>query len=95
MIYKESKLMINPKVKILADGGYQGIQIGKNAKNNKLSIDDKKHNHKLSSQRVKCENIIGFIKRFKIISTKYRNRRSKLNLRLNSIASICNYESQN
>jgi uncharacterized membrane protein len=64
----------------------------KKTKNNKLSIEDKKNNHELSSQRVKCENIIGFMKRFKIISTKYRNRRRKANLRINLIASICNYE---
>ena len=93
--------MLGRKIKILADSGYQGIQIGRNAiipikktKKSKLSIEDKKYNRELSSQRVKCENVIGFMKRFKIISTKYRyrSRRKKLNLRINLIASICNYE---
>jgi hypothetical protein len=94
--------MINPLTNILADSGYHGIQRSRNAiipikktKNSKLSIEEKNHNRKLSSKRIKCENIIGFMKRFKIMSTKYRNRRNKANLRINLIAGICNFEIQN
>jgi len=46
----------------------------------------------LASDRVKNENAIGFIKRFKIIADKYRNRRKRFGLRFNLIAGICNHE---
>jgi hypothetical protein len=38
------------------------------------------------------ENFIGIIKRFKIISDKYRNRRKRFGLRFNLIGVICNME---
>lgn len=42
--------------------------------------------------RVLNENVIGVVKRFRIIAEKYRNRRSRFNLRFNIIAGIYNYE---
>ncbi|HEV2601212.1 MAG TPA: IS5/IS1182 family transposase, partial [Candidatus Babeliales bacterium] len=36
--------------------------------------------------------VIGMIKRFKIVSDKYRNRRKRFGLRFNLIAGICNFE---
>jgi hypothetical protein len=36
------------------------------------------------------ENVIGFVKRFKIISDKYSNRRKRFGLRFNLIAGNCN-----
>jgi hypothetical protein len=41
---------------------------------------------------VKIENIIGFVKRFKILSGKYRNRRKRFALRFNLIAGICSFD---
>ena len=38
------------------------------------------------------EHAIGFIKRFKIVADRYRNRRKRFGLRFNLIAGICNYE---
>ena len=38
------------------------------------------------------ENAIGFIKRFKIVSERYRNRRKRFGLRFSLIAGFCNYE---
>lgn len=38
-----------------------------------LTKDDKIQNRDLSSQRVLNENVIGVVKRFKIIADKYRN----------------------
>jgi len=40
----------------------------------------------------KDENVIGMIKRFKIIADKYRNRRKRFGLRFNLIAGIYNHE---
>ena len=54
--------------------------------------EDKKKNRALSSERVVNENVIGMLKRFKIISDRYRNRRKRFGLRFNLIAAIYNME---
>ncbi|SPR09247.1 IS5 family transposase ISOt6 [Orientia tsutsugamushi] len=38
------------------------------------------------------ENVIGTLKRFKIIADKYRNRRKRFFLRFNLISGIYNFE---
>ena len=88
---------------MLTDTGYQGLQkIHSNSqlpkkKNKKrpLTKEDKQSNRKLSSLRVLNENVIGILKRFKIIEDKYRNRRKRFGLRFNLIAGIYNYELAN
>jgi len=64
----------------------------KRTKKNPLTKEDKLNNQKLSSERVVNENVIGMIKRFKIISDRYRNRRKRFCLRFNLIAGIYNLE---
>lgn len=64
----------------------------KKSKKHPLTDTDKKQNRELSSQRVLNEHVIGKIKRFKIVSDKYRNRRKRFGLRFNLIAGIYNYE---
>ena len=91
---------MTPETAIKVDTGYQGIaKIHKNSelpkkrsKRNPLTKDDKLRNRKISSERVGNEHAIGFVKRFRIISEKYRNRRIRFGLRFNLIAGICNYE---
>jgi hypothetical protein len=61
-------------------------------KKNPLTKDDKRRNKEISRSRVKNEHAIGFIKRFKIVSERYRGRRKRFGLRFNLIAGICNYE---
>jgi hypothetical protein len=85
---------------VLTDTGYQGLQKihkktempKKRTKKNPLTKEDKLNNQKLSSERVVNENVIGMIKRFKIISDRYRNRRKRFCLRFNLIAGIYNLE---
>jgi hypothetical protein len=99
-MFKESKLVLKETVKILADTGYQGIQKIhlnstipiKRRRNEVLTNEQKKFNHRLSSKRIVVENVIGFLKRFRIISDRYRNRRRRFGLRFNLIASFHNYE---
>ena len=67
----------------------------KKSKKNPLSPEDKKMNKYLSSQRFQNEHVIGFMKRFKIISDKYRNRKKRFSLRFNLIAGICNFDMLN
>lgn len=72
---KESGVHIHPEIKVLTDTGYQGFDKlhynselpKKNTKKRPLSRKDKKKNRQLSSERVLNENLIGMIKRFKII----------------------------
>ena len=64
----------------------------KRSKKRPLTKEDKKHNQKLSRERVINENVIGMLKRFKIIADKYRNRRKRFGLRFNLIAGIYNWE---
>jgi hypothetical protein len=99
-LFKESNLHINSKSNVLADTGYLGInQIMSNAsiphkrsKNHPLTIEQKQENHELSSKRILCENVIGSVKRFRVISERYRNRRKRFGLRFNLIAGIHNFE---
>ena len=80
-LFKESKTYINHKIRAITDTGYQGLKKihanselpKKKTKKNPLTQEDKKNNQKLSSERVLNENVIGSIKRFKIISDRYRN----------------------
>jgi hypothetical protein len=64
----------------------------KNTKKRPLNKEEKNYNHNLSSQRVLNENVIGVLKRFKIIADKYRNRRKRFGLRFNLICGIYNFE---
>ena len=99
-LFKESKTKINTDIKVITDTGYQGIQKlhikselpKKRTKKIPLTKEDKKKNQELASERVANENVIGMIKRFKIISDKYRNRRKRFGLRFNLIAAIYNME---
>lgn len=84
----------------MIDTGYQGIQKihsnskipRKKTKKNPLTKEDKKNNRQLASDRVLNENVIGVLKRFKIIADRYRNRRKRFALRFNLIAGIYNWE---
>ena len=99
-LYKQSKNTLNLNTKILADTGYQGIQKihsnshipNKKKRNVKLTKEQKLENHELSSKRIVVENVFGLLKRFKIITDRYRNRRCRFGLRFNLIAGLHNYE---
>ena len=64
----------------------------KKTKNKPLTNAEKGQNRELSKERVLNENVIGMIKRFKIVSDRYRNRRKRFGLRFNLIAAIYNLE---
>ena len=91
---------MNPKIKAGTDTGYQGIAKihtnsvlpKKRTKNHPLSEEDRQRNRAIARERVLNEHIIGFIKRFKIVADRYRNRRKRFGLRFNLICGICNFE---
>jgi hypothetical protein len=99
-MFKESKVRIRSDIKVVTDSGYQGIKKlhanselpKKKTKKIPLTKEDKKKNRELSSERVLNENVIGMLKRFKIIADRYRNRRKRFGLRFNLIAAFYNME---
>ena len=99
-LLKESKTRIHPEVKAITDTGYQGIKKlhynselpKKKSKKHPLTKKDRSNNQELARERVTNENVIGILKRFKIIADKYRNRRKRFGLRFNLIAGIYNWE---
>ena len=99
-MFKESKIKIHTEVNLLTDGGYQGLkklhtrtQMPKRkSKKTPLTKEDKKNNQHLARERIINENIIGLLKRFKILADRYRNRRKRFGLRFNLIAGIYNLE---
>ncbi|MDR2699881.1 MAG: hypothetical protein LBC12_03600 [Nitrososphaerota archaeon] len=87
-------------MRAVVDTGYIGITKFhansvipvKRSKKRPLTKEDKVFNRSVSSERVLNEHMIGLIKRFKIVSDRYRSRRKRFGLRFNLICDICNYE---
>jgi hypothetical protein len=98
-IRKNEKLLPMQSIK-KADSGYQGWQKMqsnvvipyKRSKKKTLTKQEREHNRKLASERMKIEHKIRQIKVFKIISEVYRNFQRKYNLRFNIIAGIVNFK---
>ena len=90
----------NESITIICDSGYQGIKelhknsiiLQKKSKGKELTKEQKSSNRLISSQRIIIENVNRFIKIFRIISTKYRNKGKKFALRMNLISGIYNLE---
>lgn len=99
-LFKESRTRIHPAISVVTDTGYQGLQKihlktqmpKKKSKKNPLTKEEKRNNQQISKERVVNENVIGSLKRFKIIADRYRNRRKRFALRFNLIAGIYNLE---
>ncbi|MEG4501972.1 transposase family protein [Microcoleus sp. F10-C6] len=99
-LFKKSKIWMNKELELLGDKGYQGIKkIHFNSrtplektKNKKLSQAEKVFNRQLAKARIIIENIHRSLKIFRILSSRYRNRRKRFGLRFNLIAGIDNYE---
>jgi len=99
-LFKDSRTIINKNILALVDTGYIGINKfhsysispKRKSKHNPLTEQDKTWNAEISSNRVLCENVIGMLKRFKILALKYRNHRKRFELRFNLIAGFHNFE---
>lgn len=99
-VWKESQTKMIERIKCLADKGYQGIKKNhensetpiKKKKGKKLSREEKKQNRRLAQERIIIEHINRKLKIFRILSSKYRNRRKRFALRFNLIAGIYNHE---
>ena len=99
-LFKESKVYVKSDTILQTDTGYTGITAihpnslipKKHYKNKPLTKDDKRNNSIISRQRIYVEHAIRFVKRFRILSERYRNRRKRFSLRFSLIAGICNFD---
>ena len=99
-LYKESKTHVLPQAALIADSGYTWIKKihgnsivpKKSSKKKPLTKEERQMNKKISSLRVPNEHVIGRIKVFRVIGSRYRNKRRRFGLRFNLIAGIYNRE---
>jgi transposase len=99
-VWKESRVDIGGKTELLADKGYQGIKNIhphsrtpiKKTKKKSLNKEQKQFNKQLAKERIVVEHVHRRLKIFRILSSRYRNRRRRFGLRINLIAGIYNYE---
>ncbi len=97
-VFKASRLALVPSLELLADTGYLGVERfhsksqipHKKSKHHPLTAEQKQHNKALASRRISVEHVLRTLKRFRILSSTYRNRRKRFGLRLNLIAAIVN-----
>lgn len=99
-LFKSTKLRLHTALLCLGDKGYQGIANlhansitpKKKPPNQSLKRADKQANRSLAQVRIKVEHGIRRLKRFRIFSERYRNRRRRFGLRLHLLAGIINFE---
>ncbi len=95
-----SKVRVKVGTRTGVDSGYQGLQKEhantamptRKSKKKPLTKEQKRANREQSRERIPVENVIGCIKRFRILSERYRCRRKRFGLRINLISGIYNYE---
>ena len=81
-LFKQSRLPLARALKVLTDSGYQGIKKyhqnseipTKSSKHKPLDKEKREYNRQVASQRIGNEHAIGFIKRFRMVAGRYRNR---------------------
>jgi len=99
-LFKNSRLLVPEETLIIADKGYKGIFNVhfdslipiKATKNHKLTDEERFFNSSLAKHRIFIEHINRYIKRFKILSYRYRNKRRRFSLRVSLICSIYNLQ---
>ncbi len=99
-LFKESHIHVPAKTLLEADTGYQGLVKlhansslpQKRSKRHPLTKQARSINRKISRTRIFVEHAIRFVKRFRILSERYRNRRRRFSLRFSLIAGICNFD---
>ena len=97
-IFKESGVHIPERIQAILDSGYTGIdKIHKNSlvprkssKKHSLTGEDKAYNHEISRQRIRIEHVNRYLKRFRILSSRYRNKRKRFAFRVSLICGIFN-----
>lgn len=102
-LFKKSSCDYNKNNTLILDKAYIGIhKIHYNSivpikasKNHKLTDVEKWYNSEISKIRIAIEHVNAFIKKFKIVSTRFRNRRKGFKLYMTAICGIYNFEHAN
>ena len=100
LVLKKSNVHFHPSTDRLQHSGYQGIKDEhfnsstpkKKHKNANLSLLEKDYNRALAQDRIVIENVNRSLKVFKILSSRYRNRRRRYGFRCNLLSALYNYE---
>jgi hypothetical protein len=99
-LFKESGVHAGSSTEFETDTGYTGITAihpnsilpKKRSKNHPLTEEEKRNNRIISRKRIYAEHAICFVKRFRILSERYRNRRKRFALRFSLLVGICNFD---
>lgn len=99
-LFKESDVHAGENTEFETDTGYIGITAihpnsllpKKRSKNHPLTKEERRKNRIISGQRIYAEHAIRFVKRFRILSERYRSRRKRFALRFSLLAGICNFD---
>ncbi len=99
-LFKESCVHVVANTQLEADTGYLGLcdlhansKLPKKcSKNHLLTKQERRENKEIARQRIFVEHAIRLVKRFRILSERYRNRRKRFSLRFSLIAGICNFD---
>jgi len=99
-LFKESHVHVLPDTLLEADTGYLGLATpransslpNKRSRNHPLAKRERRGNKGSSRQRIFVGHVIRFVKRFRILSERYRNRRNRFALRYSLIAGICTFD---
>jgi hypothetical protein len=99
-LFKDTLIGIDELIQLLADSGYQRILAFhansktpiKKKKNQTLTEDEKRYNRELSRGRILIENVNRRIKRFKIMSDRYRNKSKRHGLRMTILCALHNMD---
>ena len=97
-LFRKNRQWLSDDVLVMGDLGYLGIHKiharslipYKKPKGGCLSKLQNAENSELASHRIAVEHVFRFIKSFKILGTRYRNRRRKIGLRSTIIAMLFN-----
>ena len=92
------KFLTEPRIQAILDSGYTGIdKIHKNSliprkssKKHPLSYEDKAFNREISRKRIYIEHVNRHLKRFRILSSRYRNKRKRFAFRVSLICGFFN-----
>lgn len=99
-LFKQSDLPCSCLIKIVADSGYQGIDRYftcssipvKSSKKHPLTPEEKQYNREFAQTRIYVEHTNRYLKRFKILSSRYRNKLRDFDERVTLIAGIYDYQ---
>jgi hypothetical protein len=99
-LFKESGVHAGSSTEFETDTGYTGITAihpnsilpKKRSKNHPLTEEEKRNNRIISRKRIYAEHAICFVKRFRILLERYRNRRKRFALRFSLLVGICNFD---